>query len=156
MPNGHVHDTVNVILLTIFVLVVSTHDYLKLGSDNVILLVIFSVSFLFGTFFLSPDLDLASVPYKRWGFLRVLWWPYKEAFKHRKMSHHIIFGPLSIVGYFTMLIVLFLWLINSIHRIQDYQYVMYIVMIVGFVLSIETHIILDRITSKKQSKRRLA
>lgn len=152
IPKGTVHDTINTVLLIVFVLVVTTHDYLKLGSDNLILLIIFSASYLFGTFFLSPDLDLSSTPYKRWGFLRVMWWPYKELFKHRKMSHNIILGPVSIVGYFTMLIILFLWIVNSIHKVKDYHYVMYVVMITGFVISIELHIILDHITSKKNKR----
>lgn len=49
---------------------------------------------------LSPDLDLArSDAYRRWGPLRWLWLPYAAIFKHRQLSHHVVFGPLTRIAY---------------------------------------------------------
>jgi uncharacterized metal-binding protein len=60
----------------------------------------FGASYLASMLLLSPDLDLAtSRPFKRWGPLRVLWWPYAAVFRHRRLSHHWFFGPLTRVGY---------------------------------------------------------
>lgn len=49
---------------------------------------------LFGTFFLSPDLDMAHTdPFRRWGPFRFLWRPYAALHKHRGVSHHPLIGP---------------------------------------------------------------
>jgi len=55
---------------------------------------------LFGTFFLSPDLDMNFTrPYRRWGPLSFLWWPYAKLFDHRGWSHGWIIGPVSRIVY---------------------------------------------------------
>lgn len=61
---------------------------------------IFGACYVASIALLSPDLDLVgSRPFKRWGPLRVLWWPYAAVFRHRKLSHQWFFGPLTRVGY---------------------------------------------------------
>jgi uncharacterized metal-binding protein len=44
--------------------------------------------------YLSPDLDLVSRPFKRWGCLRIVWIPYQKLVpRHRHwLSHGIIVG----------------------------------------------------------------
>ncbi len=60
----------------------------------------------------SCDLDIDSLEYKRWGPLRIIWWPYKEAVPHRSwISHGLIVGPLLRLAYFGLIVYALLWLI---------------------------------------------
>ena len=45
-------------------------------------------SFLVGGLLLSPDLDTRSNATRRWGPLRVLWWPYRHGLSHRSLLSH--------------------------------------------------------------------
>ncbi|TAD79749.1 MAG: hypothetical protein EA001_03130 [Oscillatoriales cyanobacterium] len=46
-----------------------------------------------GGYFLSPDLDIRSRPFQRWGPLRSLWLPYQKSIAHRSAwSHAPIIG----------------------------------------------------------------
>tara|TARA_Y100001968_G_scaffold33800_1_gene25979 strand:+ start:4138 stop:4596 length:459 start_codon:yes stop_codon:yes gene_type:complete len=93
--------------------------------------VLFSVSFLLGGLWLSPDLDTLSTPLKRWGLLKIIWWPYKKIIKHRSyLSHGILIGTTIRLGYLlgiTMLtsylvsIVTDLHLIISINNLKSIQ-----------------------------------
>ena len=59
----------------------------------------------------SPDLDLASAPYKRWGPFRFIWYPYRELINHRAwVSHSLVFGPLLRLGYFVLVCWLLAWI----------------------------------------------
>lgn len=63
-----------------------------------------SAGILFGALWLSPDLDLDySRPYRRWGPLRFIWWPYAQVFSHRGLSHHWFVGPASRLLYLAAL-----------------------------------------------------
>lgn len=54
---------------------------------------------------LSPDLDLDSSIYRRWGPFRFLWWPYQKLLPHRSVfSHSFIVGPLIRLAYFFVLL----------------------------------------------------
>ena len=56
---------------------------------------------LFSGLLLSPDLDLNSSIYHRWGPLRFIWLPYQKAIPHRSpLSHSFLLGPLLRVLYF--------------------------------------------------------
>ena len=62
-------------------------------------------AYLFSGFWLSDDLDTHSLAYKRWGWLRWLWWPYQKAVPHRSwISHGIGFGPIFRVAYFLVML----------------------------------------------------
>ena len=60
---------------------------------------------LLGGLLLSPDLDLVSPPYQRWGPLRWIWVPYQRLIpKHRHwLSHGVLIGSVL------RLLYLFLW-----------------------------------------------
>ncbi len=59
----------------------------------------------------SCDLDVYSTEYKRWGPLRVIWWPYQKMIFHRSIiSHGLVIGPLFRLAYFTLLLYGVLWL----------------------------------------------
>ncbi len=69
-----------------------------------------TVAMLFGGLMFGPDLDIQSRQYTRWGPLRLLWWPYKVAFRHRsRWSHGIVFGTLIRVVYFAAVLTLVAW-----------------------------------------------
>jgi len=95
MPSGKTHDAVTVLLaLPVFGLAaVATGDF-WLAS-------VFTAGFLFGGLMFGPDLDTASKQYSRWRIFRILWFPYRNFFKHRsRWSHGLLFGTLLRVVYF--------------------------------------------------------
>ncbi len=47
-----------------------------------------TLAFLIGGLWLSPDLDTRSNPSRRWGPLRLLWWPYRRLLRHRSLFSH--------------------------------------------------------------------
>jgi len=63
----------------------------------------------FSMLFLSPDLDLRrSRAFGRWGVFRWLWIPYAVMFRHRRISHHPVVGPLTRILYLLTIVALFL------------------------------------------------
>jgi len=63
------------------------------------------ITFMFGTKYVSPDLDINSRPFQRWGVLRILWRPYTDYVPHRgTLSHNIIFGPIALCIWFTLIV----------------------------------------------------
>lgn len=62
-------------------------------------------------FLFSCDLDIDSTEYRRWGPLRIIWWPYKEMMPHRSwLSHGLVIGPLLRLAYFGIIVYGLLWL----------------------------------------------
>ncbi|MCW7077485.1 MAG: metal-binding protein [Candidatus Syntrophoarchaeum sp.] len=61
-------------------------------------------TFLFGTMYVSPDLDIQSKPFQRWGIFRILWYPFLRIVAHRSnWSHNILLGPITVVSYFMLI-----------------------------------------------------
>lgn len=85
MPSGQTHDRLAWIGCPIIAVVVGCLSRLwQLAA-------IAGISYLLGGLFLSPDLDTYSRPYQRWGYLRWLWWPYRQWIPHRSVLSH---GPI--------------------------------------------------------------
>lgn len=151
MPDAKTHDAINIgimiaILAGLSYLMIWDKNPIAVRYLNIYTISLFSISYLFGTFFLNPDLDIESTPYKRWGVLRFIWWPYKVIFKHRGFSHNPILGPLSIVANLAFIVALLLLLVGvDLHTIPLRFTV---VAIVGMVLSMEIHIASDFMVSK--------
>lgn len=59
-------------------------------QDRVLTLLL-AGGFLMGGLMFGPDLDIHSVQFKRWGYLRWLWQPYQVVLEHRSWLSH---GPL--------------------------------------------------------------
>lgn len=153
MPDGKTHETINAAVL---VVVLSGLSYIMWKETNIAVkyldtyvILTFSVSYMFATFFLSPDLDINSTPYKRWGMLRILWWPYKVVFKHRGFSHHPLIGPLSIILNLAVIVAALL-LLGGV-ELQSIPSSFLIATTAGMILSMEVHIISDSIVSKIKS-----
>jgi uncharacterized metal-binding protein len=95
MPSGKTHDAVTLLLTT------PTFGVAYLASDDIRLAGFVASGFLFGGLMFGPDLDTVSKQYSRWGFFRILWFPYRSFFKHRsRWTHGLVFGSLLRVVYF--------------------------------------------------------
>ncbi|WP_392532066.1 metal-binding protein [Nostoc sp. C117] len=95
MPSGRTHDRITMYALPF----VAGVTFWQTRSSNATLLV--ACGFLFGGLMFGPDLDIYSVQFQRWGFLRWIWLPYQKSLRHRSFLSH---GP--IIG--TMLRVIYL------------------------------------------------
>lgn len=83
MPSGKIHDKIT-LATCLPIGIMAWYFY-----DLEISLVVFN-SYLFSGLMFNGDLDLDSDVYKRWGPLRILWWPYKKTVPHRSVISH---GP---------------------------------------------------------------
>ncbi|MGL4610387.1 MAG: metal-binding protein [Trueperaceae bacterium] len=115
MPNGRTHEAIN---LTVFSGLAAGYAYARsqgmtaewgqLFTPQVV--TTFSVSYLLGTFLVTPDLDLAEQGVRaksNWGLLGLLWVPYGAMFSHRGLSHTWILGPLTRAIYLAVLALVF-------------------------------------------------
>ena len=95
MPSGKTHDAIT------FILSAPTFGAAFLAAGDLWLAGIVAAGFLFGGLMFGPDLDTVSKQYSRWGFLKILWFPYRSFFKHRsRWSHGLLFGTFLRVVYF--------------------------------------------------------
>ncbi|BAY76467.1 hypothetical protein NIES25_29160 [Nostoc linckia NIES-25] len=85
MPSGRTHDRITLYSLPL----VASVTFWQTRSSNATLLV--AGGFLFGGLMFGPDLDIYSVQYQRWGFLRWIWLPYQKSLRHRSFLSH---GPI--------------------------------------------------------------
>jgi uncharacterized metal-binding protein len=100
MPGHKTHDTNGI--AAIGALVPASYAVLHLGLGDAPaaaysgMLVVVG-SHVWATWMLSPDLDIDSAIYDRWGPLRWLWWPYQKVIPHRSwFSHSGVSGVLRL------------------------------------------------------------
>lgn len=99
MPSGRTHDRITLYALPL----VAGVTLWQSRSSNVTLLV--AGGFLFGGLMFGPDLDIYSLQYQRWGFLRWIWLPYQRSLRHRSfLSHGPIIGTTLRVLYLVCLL----------------------------------------------------
>lgn len=93
MPNYKTHNYFNCIIA----LPISLYVLLELFSFPLKYTLTFSASFLYATFFMNPDLDLAGQIKLRSirGVLSIPFRLYAKIFKHRGLSHRFFWGTLS-------------------------------------------------------------
>ncbi len=86
MASGRNHDRA-ILFATPIVLAVGSYQFgLEVG-------VIAAASHFLGGYWLSPDLDIKSAPFLRWGILRFIWLPYQRFIPHRSpLSHAPVLG----------------------------------------------------------------
>lgn len=94
-----------------------THDRITLWTLPLVVLLAFRVTldgwltglvclgFLLGGWVFGPDLDIHSVQYKRWGWLRWIWLPYRNSMRHRSWWSH---GP--VIGTAVRVVYVLVWL----------------------------------------------
>ncbi|MBE0635420.1 DUF2227 family putative metal-binding protein [Candidatus Bipolaricaulota bacterium] len=98
MPSGKAHLRMEAMMLILWI----ACAVVLVWKDQIALLHagLFAGAYIFSMLLLSPDLDLAkSDAFHRWGILRWLWLPYAWVFRHRQMSHHLLWGPLTRMAY---------------------------------------------------------
>jgi uncharacterized metal-binding protein len=105
MPSGRVHDAITVLTAAASVPVIArTHpapDWTSVGIGI--------GAYLLSGLALSPDLDVNSRAYRRWGMFRFFWLPYQILIPHRHwLSHSWLLGPLLRALYFFFMLYLLL------------------------------------------------
>jgi len=150
MSSGRTHLKIEMIglligIIAVVVLVVEGRIDAWLGG-------IFLSAYLFSSLFLSPDLDLHnSRGTKRWGIARALWLPYSWVFRHRAVSHHLLFGPLTRIAYLGGILLLILWGIGSLTgrslRPALPPWPLFLAALCGLYLPNQIHSVVDRLVS---------
>lgn len=100
MPGYKVHDTIGLVTTVPLSLTVGGAAALVTADTREVVAVtaFFAASHLIGTYWLSPDLDMDTRVFRRWGILRVMWIPYAKLALHRsKLSHSAIGGPVRLL-----------------------------------------------------------
>ncbi|MFN3975713.1 MAG: DUF2227 family putative metal-binding protein [Aquificaceae bacterium] len=96
MALGKSHDYINLLALPVCLYYTPKEFYIP-----------FTLGYVLGTFFLSPDLDLPqSKPSKRWRKLKLVWRPYQSFSKHRGFSHIPLLGTLLRLSYLFLVFIL--------------------------------------------------
>lgn len=131
MPDYKTHELINMSALPIILVV-------GLDAIPILALLLFTIGYCFATFLVTPDLDTNSRPYNRWKVFRILWWPYNKLFKHRGLSHHCVWGPVSLIGYCSLLFAPVGFAFSLPARALC-------IIVIGMVIAIEMHILADRI-----------
>lgn len=89
MPSGKIHDRITLWSLPWVVGL----SFATTRSGELTLMV--AGGFLFGGLMFGPDLDIYSIQFKRWGWLRWIWLPYQKCLRHRSpLSHGPIIGTM--------------------------------------------------------------
>jgi len=114
------------------------------------------LGFLLGGLLLSPDLDTRSNPTRRWGQLRLLWWPYRRCLSHRSLlSHSPLLGTAGRLAYLAGLGVLgaavlqalglpaLPWLLRAATDLWQHQRPLLISLLAGIEASSWLHLIQD-------------
>jgi uncharacterized metal-binding protein len=108
MPGAQTHDMITVVTgIALFPVA-----WLVAPDQSLATAITVTGAHLISGLMFSCDLDIDSIEYRRWGPLRIIWWPYKEAMPHRSwLSHGLVIGPLLRLAYFGTIVYGLLWLI---------------------------------------------
>lgn len=105
MPSGKTHLRIELFLLPVFVTLF--YLFVDVSWADVAL---FAGAYLFSSLMLSPDLDLRhNQTRRRWRLLGFIWIPYTKIFKHRGVSHSVLFGTLTRLCYLGLIAVFIAW-----------------------------------------------
>lgn len=97
MSSGRTHDRITLWTLPLVMLLA-----LRVTLDGWLTAIV-CLGFLLGGWMFGPDLDIHSVQYKRWGWLRWIWLPYRGRIRHRsRWSHGPLIGTMVRVLYFSV------------------------------------------------------
>ena len=140
MPSGQRHVTISIFVL----MTIDAIFYINPTLASLKSIMLFNIAFLFGTLFISPDLDVNSSVYKRWGLLKWLWWPYRELMKHRQKSHSFFWGPVLLIGY--LLIFTLPYFYNNLSMESVIGYSQFIeIPVLALIIVIYSHIVADKV-----------
>jgi uncharacterized metal-binding protein len=100
MPSGRTHDRITLWALP------PIAGLTLLWSQSSQTTLIVAGAFLFGGLMLSPDLDIRSRPYQRWGAMRWIWLPYRRLGHRSWLSHGPIVGSALRIVYLSLVVAL--------------------------------------------------
>ena len=98
MPSGRTHDSITLWGLPL----IAGLTFAQTQSSSLTLCL--SGGYLFSGLMFGPDLDVYSHHYKRWGWLRWIWLPYRRSMRHRSFWSH---GPIA--GTVVRVVYLLIW-----------------------------------------------
>lgn len=148
MPLYKTHIKFNIFLL--FLILPAMYFIFHIKTTFII---IFTLSFIYSTLFMNPDVDICDKIklFSIKGFFTIPFRLYAKVFKHRKTSHHIIFGTISRIGFLLILFFLIIFLLDLtpllkipfLNFLKTYKtYILY--SILGIFVADFLHIILDK------------
>jgi uncharacterized metal-binding protein len=153
MPNYKTHSRFNSFLAFPLALIAIYYFF----HPNIKQLSLFSICFLYSSFFMSPDLDIRN-KIKFFSFRGILSLPfffYSILFKHRGLSHSLFFGSLSRIIYLTALAALIIYVFDIIHLNKksfilflDKNRIELIYIFIGIFIADLSHVFLDKIMKK--------
>ncbi len=138
MASGKNHDRA-ILFASPLVLVVGCYQFgLELG-------IIAGASHFLGGYWLSPDLDIKSRPFLRWGILKIIWLPYQRSIPHRNWkSHAPVLGSLLRLAYLAAWVFPFWLIFPDLQRVQwAIDWMKVIAFLIGVELSALNHLLLD-------------
>lgn len=173
MPSGRTHEKIN----WVFIILLNLVSFF-LGYHFSLMTLLFTFGYIFGTYFLGPDLDTKSRPFYRWKWLRFIWIPYRKSFHHRSFwTHGIIISDIIRIGYLCLLYLIVVYgfaiLCNGVFSLLpatfgvDSLYVhhafiswlrthfsLVISFIIGIIMASTAHIVADHTVSYWKRKKR--
>lgn len=137
MASGKMHDRSILFTSSAVILIGVSYAGLELGA-------VAGASYFLGGWLLSPDLDLKSRPWKRWGLLRILWLPYQQIPHRHWLSHGVIVGSLGRLLYVAALLIPLWVLFPGLSQIEwEITLEKAIALFIGLELSALNHLLLD-------------
>lgn len=121
------------------------------------LMLTFGLTFIYGTLFMNPDLDLAH-KVKLFSLRGILSFPfriYSRIFRHRGISHSILLGTSTRVLYLAAFITLVIYFINKSFYMDDFMILYknhkdhFFYGFIGLFLADAFHILIDVLTPRR-------
>ena len=128
MASGQGHQTINLSVLAVVITafgVATYYGWTEAVGLNWELAAAFVVSFIIGTVWVTPDLDLAEnevLAKRNWGAFGFIWVPYGYLFRHRGFSHSWLIGPLTRLLYLAALGMLLYIAVMETSRAAGYAF----------------------------------
>ena len=138
MASGRNHDRA-ILFTTPIIGIIGVSRSLELG-------IVAAAAHIVAGLYLSPDMDLESKPYKRWGWLRWIWIPYQKLIPcHRHwLSHGIIIGSVIRLLYLAALLLPLWFIFPGLRQIEwAITWEKAIAFFLGIELSALNHLLLD-------------
>ncbi|BAQ65078.1 metal-binding protein [Geminocystis sp. NIES-3709] len=166
MPSGKTHDRITwyclPVIIALFLIITRQLDLTLLASFG----------FIFSGLMFGPDLDIYSVQFQRWRFLKFIWLPYQKTLKHRSIfSHGFIIGTIVRILYLSLILFIvaiflisigqlifgFSWhwqhfIIGNYQAIKNHYWQEVLSLFIGLELGAMSHYLADSIGSWWKSK----
>lgn len=153
MASGKTHDKITWISGGVI-----TAALLASNPANPILVGFFGASYLFSGFMFGPDLDTHSIQLKRWGFLKIIWLPYKKSIRHRSpLSHGFLLGTAIRVLYLGTIICVLVGLVGhlpTLAKLLSDNMAIVFTSLIGLEAGAMSHTIADLISSSWKKNRK--